>query len=449
VIAKRPFPRPVDRLVRASTACLLLLGVGRLAVAADDFDREPIRYSTATPDNVVSRLQKRLDAGNVRLDFDERTGYARSLLRALNVPESSQMLVFSKTSFQRQRISPKTPRALYFNDNVYVGYCSDGDVMEVSAVDPELGPVFYTLDQEKADRPRLVRQGDSCLICHANSQTRSVPGLLVRSVYPDAGGFPILASGTFRTDHTSPLAERWGGWYVTGTHGKQKHLGNLIVTDKRTPEEADNSAGMNVTDLGSRFDASKYLARSSDIVALMVSEHQTTAHNLITAANFQTRMALYQEAALNRELKQPPGYRWDSTTSRIKAAGEPLVKYLLFSEEAPWSDPIKGTTSFAADFARRGPRDKQGRSLRDFDLHRRLFKYPCSYLIYSPAFDALPTEVKSYVYRRLWDVLSNLDMNKEFVHLSPADRQAITEILCDTKPGLPAYWKSDAHAEAR
>jgi len=429
-------------LARSALAVLAAVAISDPTVrAADDFEREPINYSASQPANAVTELQKRLWSEKIRLDFDDRWGYLRSVLRALDIPESSQMLVFSKTSFQRQRIAPRTPRALYFNDDVYVGYCFDGDVMEISAADSKLGAVFYTLDQERADRPAIKRQGDSCLICHASSQTQGVPGFVARSVYCDSSGFPILASGTFRTDQSSPLENRWGGWYVTGTHGKQKHLGNLIVTDKRAPEETDNSAGMNVTNLEGRFDHSKYLSGASDIVALMVLAHQTAAHNLITAANFQTRLALAQEAALNRELKKPPGYRWESTTSRIKSVGEPLVKYLLFSKESKLTEPLKGTTSFAREFAARGPRDKQGRSLREFDLKTRLFKYPCSYLIYSPSFDALPAEVRDYVYKRMWQVLSGTDTSVDFAHLTLERRRAIVRILTQTKQGLPAYWK--------
>ena len=291
-----------------------------------------------------------------------------------------------------------------------------------------------------------MRQTESCLICHGSSQTHGVPGLVVRSVYPDSAGFPILGSGTFQIDDSSPIKNRWGGWYVTGTHGNQKHLGNLIVANRYAPEEADNSAGMNVTSLVGRFEESNYIRSSSDIVALMVMEHQTTAQTLLAAANLQTRMALYQEAALNRELKEPANHRWESTTSRIRAAGDPLVKYLLFSREAQLTDPIRGTTSFADDFARRGPKDSRGRSLRDFDLHRRMFRHPCSYVVYSSAFDALPAEMKDYVYKRMWDVLSGHDTSADFAHLSPVDRKAILEILRDTKPGLPAYWQPDAHA---
>jgi hypothetical protein len=412
------------------------------AFAADDFEKEPISYSSTEADNAASRLKQRIAEGKARLTHEEHFGFLRSLLRELNVPESSQMLVFSKTSLQRHRIAPRTPRALYFSDDVYVGFCQRGDVLEVSAVDPQLGAVFYTVDQERTDRPRITRHGDTCLICHGSSQTHGVPGLLVRSLFADAEGLPILASGTYRIDHTSPLKQRWGGWYVTGTHGDQTHLGNLVIRQRHVVEPVDNAAGLNVTDLSGRIDTKGYLTPHSDIVALMVLEHQTEGHNLITQANFQTRMALHQEAALNRDLGQPEGHRWDSTTRRIKSVGEPLVQYLLFSGEAELTARISGTSDFAAEFVQRRPRDDKGRSLRDFDLERRLFKYPCSYLIYSAAFDALPAPVKEYVLRRLWDVLGGRDAGKEFAHLSAADRQAIREILVATKKDLPDYWRS-------
>ncbi len=300
--------------------------------------------------------------------------------------------------------------------------------------------MFYTLDQEELERPRIVRQADSCLLCHANSQTSGVPGFVLRSVFVDSAGYPLLGSSTFETDHTSPLKNRWGGWYVTGTLGKQKHLGNLTSVHNRTPEEVDNAAGLNVTSLTGRFNRSKYLADSSDVVALMVMEHQTRAHNLITAANFVTRQVL----ASTKGTKIATG-----DSSRVQAAGEQLVKYLLFSGEAGMAEPVRGTTSFAGEFAARGPRDKQGRSLRDFDLKRRLFKYPCSYLVYSAAFDALPSEVKGYVGKRLGEVLSGSDQSREFAHLSAADRRAILEILKETKPDLAASWKLAAPVAVR
>jgi hypothetical protein len=431
--------------------CLVLLAllVGAVPAApAADIEREPIHYSTAPADNPVSRLQQRLDTAPATLTYDKKTGYLRPLLAALNVPESSQMLVFSKTSLQRERIGPRTPRALYFNDEVYVGFCQHGTVLEVTAADPQLGAVFYTLEQEPAERPQFVRQGDSCLICHASSQNQGFPGPLVRSVYPDAGGFPILSAGTHRIDHTSPLEQRWGGWYVTGTSGRQKHLGNRVLRDKRHPRQEESTEGLNATDLGRWIATAPYPTGHSDIVALLVLEHQAEMHNLITRANFLTRQALYEEADINKALGRPADYRSESTVSRIKNAGEPLLKYLLFCGEAPLTDPVKGTSGFAEEFVQRGPRDERSRSLRDFDLRRRLFKYPCSYLIYSAAFDALPGPVKEYVLQRLWEVLSGKDASPDFAHLSAEDRRAILEILRATKPGLPDSWRRSASAAA-
>ena len=429
------------KLLNRLAACVALVLTLQSSAVADEFDREPILYSKSTPRDCISRLQQRLDAGETTLKFDRHGGFLASMLQELQVPASSQMLVFSKTSLQRQRITPETPRAIYFNDDVYVGMCQDGDVLEISAVDPQLGMIFYTLEQQSEKPPKFARQTDSCLLCHGSTQSQGIPGNLVRSVYPDPDGFPILSSGSFRIDQTSPIENRWGGWYVTGEHGAHKHLGNLIVRGKQQPEEIDNSAGMNVTDLSSRLELSPYLTTHSDIIALMVLEHQAMAHNLIIQANFSTRQALHYEALLNRELQEPMNVRRASTLSRIRSVADPLVKYLLFSGEAKLQSPIKGTSGYAEQFAKTGPRDSHGRSLRDFDLRTRLFKYPCSYLIYSPAFDALPPDVRDYVLQRIWNILDGQETSADFAHLTDTDRQVIKQILQATKPNLPDYWK--------
>src|SRR5581483_6886750 len=234
--------------MKSSSSALLAIiacfgGFGARA-SAQEFEQEPILYSQSTPDNRVSRLAERIKAGELQLAHDKQFGYLPSLLAALHVPVESQVLVFSKTSFQRNRIAPRTPRALYFNDDVYVGFCHEGDVLEISAVDAALGAVFYTVDQDTALSPKFRRQLDNCLICHGSSQTKEVPGHVVRSVFADASGLPILSSGTYRVDQTTPLEKRWGGWYVTGTHGDQKHLGNLIVRGRLERDEVDNTAGL-------------------------------------------------------------------------------------------------------------------------------------------------------------------------------------------------------------
>jgi hypothetical protein len=413
-----------------------LAGVA-LALPGDDFDEPPISYSSSAPADPVARLQQQLSRGEVTLAPEGARGYLAPLLRALKVPASSQTLVFSKTSFQRDRISPETPRALYFNDDVYVGWVQGSDVVELSTADPNLGAVFYTLDVVE-EKPKLVRRTDECLQCHSSTLTRGVPGHLVRSVFPDPAGLPILSAGTYNTTDESPWNERWGGWYVTGRHGAMRHMGNTVFKDAARANGSDLAAGANVTDLRGRVDTAPYLTRHSDVVALMVLEHQTHVHNLITRANFQTRLAMQYEEALGRELGRPAGGHLESTLSRVKSVAEPLVRALLFVKEAPLTAPVAGTSTFTAEFSAQGPRDPAGRSLRDFDLKKRLFRYSCSYLIYSEAFDALPDLARSYVYRRLWEVVEGKEQGEEFAHLSVEDRQALRDILLHTKPDFAA-----------
>jgi len=428
-----------SKIFGVSAIAVAFAVISTTSVSADDNERPPIEYSRSTPDNCVSKLQSRIQDGKLKLEYSDQLGYLPALLKALDVPVESQLLVFSKTSLQRHCISPRTPRAIYFNDDVYIGYCASGEMLEVSAVDPQLGAVFYTLDQTKADAPHFLRQTENCLVCHSSSRTEGVPGHLVRSLFVDAGGQPILSAGSYSVDHSTPLAQRWGGWYVTGTHGSQTHMGNLIVRGQEVRLPVDNAQGQNVTKLADRLAVENYLAPHSDLIALMVLEHQTLVQNHLTKANFAARQALQYEMEMNRTLGEPEGRRMESTTRRIQSAGNDLVEVLLLVDEAKLTAPISGTSDYASKFSRLGPRDDQGRSLRDLELQRRLFKYPCSYLIYSPAFDGLPREMRDYVWQRLWDVLSNPNEAK-FQHLSTEDRRAIVEILRDTKRDLPPYW---------
>src|ERR1700733_12583786 len=249
-----------------------------------------------------------------------------------------------------------------------------------------------------------------------------------------------MQTASYITGHQSPLKERWGGWYVTGTHGQQTHMGNVVVRDKEHPEDLDRAAGANLVDLSKQLDTSVYLTPHSDIVAHLVLAHQTQMHDLITLTNYQTRLAYYAEAERNKAVGQPAGTLSDAARAQYEGPAEELVRYLLFVSEAPLADPVAGTSGFAEEFAARGPRDGRGRSLRDFDLHTRIFKYPCSYLIYSEAFDAIPGAAKSYVYHRLFEVLTGRDRRPEFAKLTRKDRQAILEILLATKKGLPEEW---------
>lgn len=422
-------PQSLPRSGVRSLGLLCLASVvlsARPAHAQLDYTKPPIDYLEATPRDAVSALQARLDSGDANLRFDRHFGYLRSLLKQLEVPLASQTLVFSKTSLQVKHISPRTPRAIYFSDDVYVGWVQGGNI-EVSTVDPQLGANFYLLEQQETARPKIVRQTYDCLQCHSSGLTRDVPGHLVRSVATGPDGHIRLSAPSYLSDHNSPLRERWGGWYVTGQHGAQRHLGNRFAKPTEDPQRLDLEPGANVTDLERWFETAGHLSEHSDIVALLVLEHQTNMHNRLARANFLWKIAAHEKQLTDRSLQE---------------IAAPVVEHLLFSGEAPLTDAIVGTSGFSEQFPRRGPRDEQGRSLRDFDLRRRLFTYPCSYLIYSDAFDQLPAPVKREVYRQLWEALTGTKVAPAFAHLTAGDRQAIVQILRATKLDLPDYWLS-------
>jgi hypothetical protein len=423
------------RLYSFCLACILAGSTCGVAGAEDAFERPPISYSRATPDNPVARLQAEMESGAATLRADAQGSYLPALLEALEVPVESQVLVFSRTSLQREWISPANPRAIYFNDDIYVGTVPGSGLIEVSVADAQLGAVFYSFS-ERAQTPGFARERDTCLQCHSGNMTGNIPGHMMRSVYTTEDGFPILKAGTKVTTQNSPYEERWGGWYVTGRHGAARHMGNVLAVETAQGVTLDVDAGANWTTLGERVDTRKYLSPHSDLVA-----HQVQAHNLLTQASFETRMALRDQAAMDEVLGRDEGRLSDSTRSRISNAGEKLLRYMLFDEEPPLKEPVGGTSRFSTLFARVGPRDAQGRSLRDLDLETRLFKYPLSYLIYSPQFDGLPREMKDYLYRRLWDILTGTVKRDKDVSLGRETRRAILEILLETKSDLPGYWR--------
>jgi hypothetical protein len=416
---------------------LVLAGGNAMMCLSEDREDPRIAYTLATPNNVVTRLQNRIDSGQVALVHDSKRGYLPAVLKALQIPTSSQMLVFSKTSVQKELISPQTPRALYFNDDVYVGYVPDSKTLEVVTADPQLGPVYYVLLQRQKDKPLFFRTVGACLECHATKVSNYVPEHLMRSVFVEADGEPIPKAQSFVTTDASPLNERWGGWYVTGKHGSQRHMGNTIARKHDDEVTIDLEQGANITHLHGLVPS--YLTPHSDIVALMVMAHQTHLQNLITEANYQTKAALRDEKSARTAARHREDDRAVSLASRVEDACEPLVKAMLFVDEVPLKSPISGTSGFAEQFAARVPRDRKNRSLRELDLKRRLFRYPCSYTIFSEGFDALPDPAKDYVFRRLKEVLSGRDHNKAFAHLSAADRKAVREILLETKPSFRAW----------
>jgi hypothetical protein len=420
----------------AAGAALVTCGGWLLADRLEDtifipLDHPAIQYAAETT-NPAARLAKRLDSGQVNIDYAPVGGYLAALLKELAINVDSQVLVFSRTSIQGDKISPRTPRAIYFSDDVSVGFVQNGQVLEITSVDPKQGVILYSMSSARVAHPSLARR-DDCLSCHQGPVTLAVPGLLVSSVHPAASPGGDGHGSAFMTDHRTAFGERWGGWYVTGTHGGQYHLGNNPnLADPIHPGPALRDGTQNVTDLSDRFDTSRYLAPTSDLVALLVLEHQVRMTNLMTRIGWDMRVA-ERDGTLAEQRDQ------------LNAEMDELVAYMLFGDEDPLREPVAGVSSFSKTFPQRGPRDKQGRSLRDFDLKTRLFRYPLSYMIYSAAFDAMPDSVRARVYQRLYDILTNKDTSKSVADLSlenltAADRRAILEIVRETKPKLPSYW---------
>jgi hypothetical protein len=413
----------------AITAAALLLA-GAAAAQLDgsvvSLEHPAIAYRTEALSNPVDELQQRLERGAAELDLDPRAGigYLPALLRELGVPVESQLLVYSKTSLQQRLITPEQPRALYFKDDVILGTVHGG-VIEIAVQDAKQGAVFYTLETTD-DEPRLQRQG-ACLGCHYGFATLGVPGFFTRSVPTAVDGRTLPWLGNATVSHATPLAERWGGWYVTGDVGANDHLGNALLANDRL-QEMPPLERATPADLRARF-PSGYLTPYSDTVAHLVLDHQLVMMNVLTRVGWDFRVAL----AERRDL------------ASLARTVDEAVEYLLFAGEVPL-EPVRGTSGFAEQFANVGPYDERGRSLRQLKLDGRLMRYPLSYLIYSSAFDGLPAEARDALYRRLWDVLSSTAANARYAHLSAADRAAIVEILIATKPGLPAYFQPLAAA---
>jgi hypothetical protein len=376
------------------------------------YEDKAIQYFETQTDEAVKKLDDKLDAGKDKLDYAAPDlGYLPALLKKLDINVDTQVLVFAPDSFQSTRISAPRPRALYFNDDYSVGYVPHGEVYEVSALDPKQGVIFYSLDTQRVAKPSFARR-EVCLQCHQGGQTLGVPGLVISSQYIPEGMPAEHARGGFVTDDRTPIANRWGGWYISGSLDGMNHRG--------TPIGPGNEQ---------RFDPAPYLSPVSDVVALMTLEHQTRMTNLITRIGWDTRIA----AGAGKLKDEEP---------KLNDAIEDMVGYMLFVDEAPLSGKVKGVSTFSKTFPARGPRDKQGRSLRDFDLEKRLFKYPLSYMIYNKAFDSMPQWDLDRIYLKLFNVLTGKDTDAKFAKLSADDRKNVLEILRETKSNLPPYWKN-------
>ncbi len=410
---------------------LCAAGIRLLHAATDPWDLPPIRYSETTATDAIATLQKELEANPQLLNGLSPLDRLRFILKRLDIPEESQILIFSKTSKQNPLITPTNPRSIFFNEHAYVGYVPGGHI-EVISHDPQLGPVFYLIENPPSDAiPAIHRQHADCFSCHGTARTESVPGVLVRSVYPDANGQPILTLGSHLTTHSSPIPERWGGYYVTGT-SSLPHLGNRTFTEDQEPDATAMPPSYRTLD--GVINTRRYLRPTSDIVALMVLEHQCRMHNLLTAArmNHQRYQWLRQSLHPGADTSDP------DSQQHMQYAARQIVDALLFTDEAPLgADGISGDPAYQTAFTKRYPRSRDGRSLADFRLYDRLFKYPCSTMIYAPAFQALPDPLRKLVLTQLKQALECAPSPDHHPHIPASTRSKILSILADTLPEWP------------
>lgn len=420
-------------VVGCSAAFSVIVATVLVAQRAKDpvsADHPAIEYKTRPTTDPVAELNRRIQDGQFQLKSDGQNGYLRSVLDALKIPVESQVLVFSETSLQSEFITQAKPRALYFNDTAAVGWVQGADTLEAAGFDPQQGVSFYQISQTPAPNAHFGRM-QRCLECHDGTMTHGVAGLMMMSMLPMTDDPNEYAQG-WSVDHRTPIDDRWGGWFVTGKAVPPRHLGNVPVYHVK---KGGVRAAMapKLLDVKAAISSAPYLTPYSDVVALLVLNHQVGMTNLITRMNWTTRVDDYDRASAKKLGATQPKSDVDPVTS---AAAE-LVDYMLFVDEAPLTSKVQGTSGYAEKFAAMGPRDKKGRSLRELDLDRRLMRYPCSYMIYSPAFDALPARAKTAVYDRLAYVLNGKDADRAYQRLTAADRQAIIEILKETKKDLP------------
>jgi hypothetical protein len=421
-------------IAAAYKLCRPLL-IGCLCLSSGTAGAQFFSYETAYPgvdyasgplNDRVTRLMADIAAGRKTLEYDAANrGYLDSLLAALEIDPDSQFLVFSKTALKTRFVTAKTPRALYFNDDTYVAFIQNSRSLEIAAMDPVLGPVFFDFSQDP-EQVSSEREMNRCLRCHDSySMTGGgVPRFLLSSVIANPEGEIVTHEISIITDTSTPLNRRWGGMYVSGMHGSQDIMGNFVVDDVAKLLNLDLTPNGNKADLSEYLDTSPYISSGSDIVTLMVLEHQIEVQNRLTRLSFESRTRLHENGSLSAD--------------ELAELTRPVLESLFFANEVALTDRITGSSGFADNFQDRGPKDNQGRSLRDLNLETRTFEYPLSYLVYSEAIEALPGEVKRYLFDGIRRVLSGELQDDAFSHLDTQTREAIIAILRATKPDILA-----------
>ncbi|HYF36836.1 MAG TPA: hypothetical protein VD994_16185 [Prosthecobacter sp.] len=413
--------------MRLIFSLLLLLPNLGAVTAVVNFKDPPHRYLDHEPADRFSLLKKQLESGAVKLDTDSDKGFLASLLKALDIPVSSQLLVFSASSFQSGIINPRNPRALYFNEDTYVGYVPGGSV-EIISMDPEMGGIFYIFERLSPGRLPTMGRSEKCFNCHAGNATRRVPGLIVESLLPMVtSGASLEAYRSDEQGHHIALEKRFGGWHLTGEHHLKNTHANLMGRSlqgrgfEKIPVEP-----------GQLWDLDRHLRPTSDILPHLVHEHQIGFENRVFHAAYVMRQLL-ADGRGNLPM---------SAKEEVDQLADELARYILFADEAKLpAQGVAGDPAFITEFQRNKKPAAGGVSLKDFDLRNRIFKFRCSYMLYTESWLKLPQALKERVYYKMAEGLREQNANPVYAHLAADEKRAIRTILKETLPGLPSWWR--------
>jgi len=390
-----------------------------------EFKNPPHSYLEAKPKDRFAELQEKAQKGEVKLDTTNDKAFLTSLLQALNIPVSSQIMVFSASSLQSEIINPRNPRALYFNEDTYIGWVPGG-LVEIIAADPEMGPMFYVFDRLRPGGPvPNVTRSTKCMNCHAGNATRRLPGLIAESLLVSRAGSSLE---TYRRDvqgHQIPLEDRFGGWHLTGQHNIANNRANVMGIPNNGKNEITS------VNPGQFSDLSLHLLPTSDILPNLTNEHQMGFENRLV-------YAIYTVRQLKSEGK---GMLGAAAKAEIEERAQELARYITFADEAKFpAKGIVGDPAYVQDFLRDRKVSKTGLSLKDLDLKTRMFKHRCSYMLYTDTWKAAPKELKERVYYHMALYLRE-QPDAQHAHLPPSERVAIRSILKDTMTDLPAWWR--------
>ena len=422
-------------LVVSLLLCSTLTGFSQFY---NDYELEPHGYFSKDAKDPVTLLMKRVQRGEVLIKEPNGKPLVERLLRELGLNKDTQVLVFSRTSLQRREVSYSNPRALYFNESVYLGWMPNGRI-EIASFDPELGPIFYfQRELDDASSPLLARTR-SCLGCHAGDATNFLPGSLGRSVYPDKSGRSLRSIDDYRrSGHHIPLHDRYGGWFVSGNHGAMRHMGNAIASREGGKITIDREQFANLEKLDRFFSTEAYPAPGSDIAALLVFDHQVTMHHRLVEAAYRARQSLFDSKLDPKETDVSKLSKGRSTDEFLEGRDK-VVDYLLFRDETP-IPKVSCDPAFRRAFSANRIADSRKRSLKDLRLDGRIFENRCSYMIYSPTFDQFPPMLKGAIYARIHEILTSPKPVEGFDYLGKDEKRRILEILDETKEDLPPGW---------